>query len=188
MAQEDSARAGNGSDSNATEPQVATLAQYIKDLSVESPSAPTVYQWQDQPTLDVNFNLNVERVSDEVNEVTLKVEVKAQSQSGVHFLVDLTYAGLFAIRNFPEEALAPFLLVEAPRILFPFARQIVAESVQNMGFAPLLLEPIDFASAYMSQVQAAQQQVQGEAGGTGKAAEAGEAEPEAASDKGAGED
>ena len=90
--------------------------------------------------------------------------------------------------SFPEEALAPFLLVEAPRILFPFARQIVAESVQNMGFAPLLLEPIDFASAYMSQLQAAQQQAQGEAGETGKAAEANEAEPEAASDKGAGED
>ncbi len=187
MAQEDSARGGNGSDTNATEPQVATLAQYIKDLSVESPSAPTVFQWQDQPTLDVNFTLNVERVSDEVNEVMLKVEVKAQSQSGVHFLVDLTYAGLFGIRNFPEEALAPFLLVEAPRILFPFARQIVAESVQNMGFAPLLLEPIDFASAYMAQLQAAQQQAPGDTGKAGEAAEAGEADADATADKGAGE-
>ena len=145
-------------------PQAATLAQYIKDLSVESPSAPQVFQWQDQPALDVGFNLNVEKVSDDVNEVMLKVEVKAQSQSGVHFLVDLTFAGLFGLRNFPEEAVAPFLLIEAPRLLFPFARQIICESVQNMGFPPLLLEPIDFGAAYLAQMQAQQQ---GETGAIG---------------------
>ncbi|QNM82906.1 protein-export chaperone SecB [Sphingomonas sabuli] len=158
MAQDDPARAGNGSDTSETAPQAATLGQYIKDLSVESPSAPAVYQWQDQAALDVSFNLNVEKVSDDVHEVMLKVEVKAQSQSGIHFLVDLSYAGLFGIRNFPEEALAPFLLVEAPRLLFPFVRQIICDSVQNMGFPPLLLDPIDFAAAYMQQMQAAQQQ------------------------------
>lgn len=160
MAQDDSTRAANGSNGNGAEPQAATLAQYIKDLSVESPSAPQVYQWQDQPALDVNFNLNVEKVSEDVSEVLLKVEVKAQSQNGVHFLVDLSFAGLFGLRNFPEEAVAPFLLIEAPRLLFPFARQIVCESIQNMGFPPLLLEPIDFGAAYMAQVQAAQQQQQ----------------------------
>src|SRR6187551_1789215 len=130
MAQDDSTRAANGSNGSGTEPQAATLAQYIKDLSVESPSAPQVYQWQDQPAL------------------------------GVNFLVDLSFAGLFGLRNFPEEAVAPFLLIEAPRLLFPFARQIVCESIQNMGFPPLLLEPIDFGAAYMAQVQAAQQQQQ----------------------------
>ena len=164
MAQEDSTHAGNGADSMGEGPQAATLAQYIKDLSVESPSAPQVFQWQDQPALDVGFNLNVEKVSDDVNEVMLKVEVKAQSQSGVHFLVDLTFAGLFGLRNFPEEAVAPFLLIEAPRLLFPFARQIICESVQNMGFPPLLLEPIDFGAAYLAQMQAQQQ---GEAGAIG---------------------
>ena len=177
MAQDDSAPvgngsatpAGNGSDGDSNAPQAATLAQYIKDLSVESPSAPQVFQFPDQPALDVNFNLNVERVSDEVHEVVLKIEVRAQSQSGVHFLVDLSFAGLFGIRNFPDEATAPFLLVEAPRLLFPFARQIVADSIQNMGFPPLLLEPIDFAAAYMAQLEAfqqqQQQQQQGQAGG-----------------------
>jgi preprotein translocase subunit SecB len=155
MAEEDSPRAGNGSDGNGNEAQAATLAQYIKDLSVESPSAPQVFQWQEETSLDVNFNLNVDRVSDDVNEVMLKIEVRAHSQSGVQFLVDLSFAGLFGLRNFPEEAVAPFLLIEAPRLLFPFARQIICESVQNMGFPPLLLEPIDFASAYMAQVQAA---------------------------------
>lgn len=159
MAQEDSTPAGNGSDGNGNELQAATLAQYIKDLSVESPSTPQVFQWQDeQPALDVSFNLNVDKVSDDVHEVMLKIEVKAQSQNGVHFLVDLSFAGLFGIRNFPDEAIPPFLLIEAPRLLFPFARQIVCESVQNMGFPPLLLEPIDFAGAYMAQMQAAQQQ------------------------------
>lgn len=161
MAEQDSngagnGTAGNGAAGNGTDPQAAALAQYVKDLSVESPSAPQVFQWQDQPTLDVNFQLNVERVSDEMHEVQLKTEVKAQSASGVHFLVDLTYAGLFGLRNFPEEALAPFLLVEAPRLLFPFLRQIVADAVQNLGFAPVLLDPIDFAAAYVAQAQQGQ--------------------------------
>lgn len=158
MADQDANPAGNGSGGEANGPQAATLTQYIKDLSVESPSAPTVFQWQDQPALDVNFQLNVEKVSDEVHEVVLKTEVKAQSSNGVHFLVDLSYAGLFGIRNFPEEALPAFLLVEAPRMLFPFVRQIIAEAIQNSGFPPLLLEPIDFAAAYMAQMQAQGQQ------------------------------
>lgn len=173
MAQEDPIRAGNGSDGNAEQPQAATLAQYIKDLSVESPSAPQVFQWQDAPSLDVGFNLNVEKVSDDVNEVMLKVEVKAQSQNGIHFLVDLTFAGLFGLRNFPEEAVAPFLLIEAPRLLFPFARQIICESIQNAGFPPLLLEPIDFGAAYLAQMQAQ------EDGGASAEASAGEGAGEA---------
>ena len=162
MADEQPNPAPNGSGSNGngtgTEPQAATLAQYIKDLSVESPSTPQVFQWQEQPSLDVNFQLNVQRVSDEMHEVILKTEVKAQSSNGVHFLVDLSYGGLYTLRNFPEEAVSAFLLVEAPRLLFPFARQIVAEAIQNSGFPPLLLEPIDFAAAYMAQVQAQQGQ------------------------------
>lgn len=187
MAKQDPNPAGNGSNgSNGSgdEPQVATLAQYIKDLSVESPSAPQVFQWPDQPSLDVNFNLNVERVSEDVNEVMLKVEVRAHSPNGVHFLVDLSFAGLFGLRNFPEEAVGPFLLIEAPRLLFPFARQIIAESIQNMGFPPLLLEPIDFAAAYMAQVQAAQQQAD-----TGAPPEVGTGEAEATEPAGeAGDD
>jgi preprotein translocase subunit SecB len=181
MAQEDSTPAGNGADGNANAPQAATLAQYIKDLSVESPSAPAVYQWQDQPSLDVGFNLNVEKVSDEVNEVMLKIEVKAHSASGIHFLVDLTFAGLFGLRNFPEEAMGPFLLIEAPRLLFPFARQIICESIQNMGFPPLLLEPIDFGAAYLSQMQAQQGELpqDGAPGAEPKADEAGEGSGEA---------
>ncbi|WP_309610607.1 protein-export chaperone SecB [Sphingomonas sp.] len=137
------------------QPQAATIAQYIKDLSVENPNAPAVYQWGVQPQLDVQFNIAVDKVADDVHQVTLKIEVSAKSDNGTHFHVDLSYGGVFAFRNLPEEALPPFLLVEAPRLLFPFARQIVAEAVQGAGFPPLLLDPIDFAAAYMAQVEAA---------------------------------
>lgn len=148
-------------------PMVSTIAQYIKDLSAESPSSPQVFQWQVQPALDVQFGLNANTVADDVHEVILKVEVSAKSDNGTHFIVDLTYAGLFAFRNIPEESLAPFLLVEAPRLLFPFARQIIAGAIQDLGFPPLLLDPIDFGAAYMAQLEA-QQQASGQQGGDGE--------------------
>jgi preprotein translocase subunit SecB len=162
MADQDLINSGNGSGDANTGPQAATLAQYIKDLSIENPNSPQVYQWQEQPRVDVQFNINVERASDDLHEVIIKLEVSARSDSGVQFLVDLSYAGLFGLRNFPEEAMGPFLLVEAPRLLFPFARQIVADATQNTGFPPLLLDGIDFGAAYLAQLQA-QQGVEGDA-------------------------
>jgi preprotein translocase subunit SecB len=159
----------NGAGAQADSPQIATLAQSSKDWSVECPSAPQVFRWQEQPQLNVNFSINVDKVEDGVHEVVLKIEVSARSQSGVHFLVDLSYGGLFGLRNFPEEALGAFLLAEAPRLLFPFARQIVADATQQTGFPPLLLDPIDFGAAYMAQVEAAQAE-QGENGSNGGAA------------------
>jgi preprotein translocase subunit SecB len=160
MADQEPTSSGNGSGEGGNEPQVGILAQYTKDLSVENPSAPQVFQWQVQPNIDVQFNINVQPVGESVHEVSLKIEVTARSDNGVHFVVDLTYAGLFGLRNIPDEALQPFLLIEAPRLLFPFARQIVGEAVSNSGFPPLLLDPIDFTSAYMAQLQAGQQQQQ----------------------------
>jgi len=157
MADQEPNGSGNGADTG-TQPQVSIFAQYVKDLSVENPSAPEVYSWQVQPTLDVQFNLNVQGAGEGVHEVVLKFDISARSDNGVHFVIDLSYAGLFGIRNVPEEALPPFLLIEAPRLLFPFARQVIADAIANSGFPPLLLDPIDFASAYMAQVEAAQQQ------------------------------
>nr|NUR37640.1 protein-export chaperone SecB [Sphingomonas sp.] len=166
MADQEANSGGNGADDDS-QPQVSILAQYVKDLSVENPSAPQVYSWQVQPTLDVQFNLNVQGAGEGVHEVTLKFDISARSDNGVHFVVDLSYAGLFAIRNVPEEALPPFLLIEGPRLLFPFARQVISDAVSNTGFPPLMLDPIDFAAAYMAQVEAAQQQgaLGGEGGG-----------------------
>jgi preprotein translocase subunit SecB len=164
MADQDLPTPGNGSGEANEGPQAATLAQYIKDLSIENPNSPQVYQWQEQPRVDVQFNIDVARISDEVHEVTIKLEVSARSDSGVQFLVELAYAGLFGLRNFPEEAMGPFLLVEAPRLLFPFARQIMADATQNTGFPPLLLDGIDFGAAYIAQLQAQQSQGGGEEG------------------------
>ena len=161
---------GNG-EAQAAGPQAVTIAQYIKDFSAESPSSPQVFQWQTQPALDVQFGIHGNKVAEDVQEVILKVELTAKSESGTHFIIDLSYAGLFAFRNFPEGQMPPFLLVEAPRLLFPFARQIIAETVQNLGFPPVLLDPIDFAAAYVAQAEAAQQaqdQVTGQPGGDGE--------------------
>jgi preprotein translocase subunit SecB len=156
MADQESGAGSNGSGENANDAQISILTQYVKDLSVENPSAPQVFQWEVQPALDVQFNIAVNKAGDDVHEVAIKIDVSARSENGVHFVVDLSYAGLFGIRNVPDEALTPFLLIEAPRLLFPFARQIVADAVANTGFPPLLLDPIDFAAAYMAQVEAAQ--------------------------------
>ena len=169
MADQDLPTPGNGSGDSNEGPQAATLAQYIKDLSIENPNSPQVYQWQEQPRVDVQFNIDVARVSDEVHEVTIKLEVSARSDSGVQFLVELSYAGLFGLRNFPDEAMGPFLLVEAPRLLFPFARQIMADATQNTGFPPLLLDGIDFGAAYIAQLQAQQAHQNGSDGGESEA-------------------
>ena len=165
MADQDPIDPTNGSGPEG-EPQIAVLTQYIKDLSVESPNSPTVFQWQVQPQVDVQFNITVNNVADEVQEVVLKVNVAAQSDKGTHFLIDLSYAGLFGLRNLPEDAVGPFLLIEAPRLLFPFVRQVVAEAVQQTGFPPLLLEPIDFSAVYLQQLNAMQE---GQANGGGGA-------------------
>ena len=152
MADQDLPTPGNGSGDSNEGPQAATLAQYIKDLSIENPNSPQVYQWQEQPRVDVQFNIDVARVSDEVHEVTIKLEVSARSDSGVQFLVELSYAGLFGLRNFPDEAMGPFLLVEAPRLLFPFARQIISDATRNGGFPPLMIDPIDFAQMFQARM------------------------------------
>jgi preprotein translocase subunit SecB len=162
MADQDPINPNNGSGDDSA-PQIAVLTQYVKDLSVEAPNSPAVFQWQVQPQVDVQFNINVNNVADEVHEVILKVNVAAKSDNGAHFLIDLSYAGLLGLRNLPEEAVGPFLLIEAPRLLFPFVRQIVADAVQQTGFPPLLLEPIDFNAVYLQQLNA-MQPGEGEAG------------------------
>ena len=182
MADQDPINPNNGSGPEGG-PQIAVLTQYIKDLSVESPNSPAVFQWQVQPQVDVQFNINVNKVADDVHEVVLKVKVEARSDNGAHFLIDLSYAGLFGLRNLPEDAIGPFLLIEAPRLLFPFVRQVVAEAVQQTGFPPLLLEPIDFNAVYLQQLNAMQadEAGSGEAGnGDGSAGETPEAPAEGA--------
>lgn len=146
-------------------PQVGVISQYVKDLSFENPASPAVFQWQGQPHIDVQFNIGAQKVGDEVHEVAIRIEVTANANEGTAFKVDVLYAGLFAIRNLPDEQLQPFLLAEAPRILFPFARRIIADAVRDGGFPPLLLDPIDFATLYMQrQAQLQAEQTGGQVG------------------------
>jgi preprotein translocase subunit SecB len=141
----------NGED---TLPQVGVLSQYVKDFSFENPNSPAVYQWQGQPQIDVQFNIGATQAGDDVHEVVLKIDVKATAADKVAFQVELAYAGLFVLQNIPEDQIHPFCLAEAPRILFPFARRVLADAVRDGGFAPLMLEPIDFAALYMQQAEA----------------------------------
>ena len=140
----------NGAD---TAPQIALISQYVKDLSFENPNAPAVYQWQDQPQIDVQFNIGADRVGDEVLEIALKIEVKAVAPQGTAFAVELLYAALFGMRNVPEDQVQPFMLAEAPRLIFPFARRVLADAIRDGGFPPLLLDPIDFGALYLQQAQ-----------------------------------
>jgi preprotein translocase subunit SecB len=150
----------NGED---TSPAAGLISQYVKDLSFENPNAPAVYQSQQGPQINVQFDIGAGQVGEDVHEVTLKIEVRAESDGKTAFLVELSYAGLFGLRNIPDEHVQPFLLGEAPRLLFPFARRVVADTIRDGGFPPLLLEPIDFQGLYLQ--QAAQQQgQQGEIG------------------------
>lgn len=141
----------NGAD---MQPQVGIITQYVKDLSFENPNAPRSLQSTSQPQIEVNVNVQAKRQGEDVFEVDLKIDVTAKADGQTGFIVDLLYSGLFGLRNIPDEALEPFLVVEAPRILFPFARRIIADATRDGGFPPLLLEPIDFATLYMAQRQA----------------------------------
>jgi preprotein translocase subunit SecB len=134
-------------------PQVAMIAQYVKDLSFENPNAPMIYQAPEQPKIDVQFNIASNPVGDDVHEVALKIEITATMGDTTGYAVELIYAGLFGIRNVPEEHIPPFLLAEAPRLLFPFARRVVSDAIRDGNFAPLLLEPIDFGALYMAQLE-----------------------------------
>ena len=151
----------NGED---TAPAAGLISQYVKDLSFENPNAPAIYQNQAAPGIDVQFNIGAAQVGEEVHEVVLKIEVRAEIEGTVAFIVDLTYAGLFGLRNVPEEHVQPFLLGEGPRLLFPFARRVLADAVRDGGFPPLLLEPIDFSQLYLQQQEAAGQQATGDFG------------------------
>ncbi len=165
-----------GPTEDSTAPQAGVLAQYIRDLSFENPNAPASLQALStaKPAIDVNVNVGVRKVNDEVFEVDLKITAKAthNNEAGeeqVAFVVELSYGSLFGMRNIPEESVRPFLLIQAPTLMFPFARRIIADASRDGGFPPLLLEPINFEALYRSQL--AQEQQQAEAG-AGEGAEA----------------
>jgi preprotein translocase subunit SecB len=163
---------GGPAPEGADAPQAGVLAQYIKDLSFENPNAPTSLQNLNgkNPAIDVNVNVGVRQMNEEVYEVDLKISAKAMAPAAeeggeptVAFVVELSYGSIFGIRNVPQEALRGFLLVQAPMLMFPFARRIIADASRDGGFPPLLLEPINFDALYRSQLAQEAQNANGEA-------------------------
>ncbi|WP_255554398.1 protein-export chaperone SecB [Sphingomicrobium clamense] len=136
-------------------PQFSVLAQYMKDLSVENPNAPKVFQFKTQPQVQLQYELEVTPQAEDVFEVALKIQAGVKSDEGQHFLIDLTYAGLFGVRGFPQDQVQPLLMIEAPRMIFPFARQTIMNASQDCGAPPLMLEPIDFAAQYIANMRKA---------------------------------
>lgn len=135
-------------------PQLNVLAQYIKDLSFENPNAPaSLGQQQQQPAINIQINVSANNLSENEYEVVLSIEGKAESSGKVMFSFDLAYAGVFRIVNVPKENLHPLVMIECPRLLFPFAREIVATSVRDGGFPPLLLDPVDFVGLYRQNME-----------------------------------
>ena len=133
----------------ATGAQLSVRAQYVKDLSFESPGAPQSLQGPGQnPQLKVGVNVNAGPRGDDAYEVALHIEAHAKSDAGVIYNAELVYGGLFRLRNIPEHLLQPVLFVDCPTILFPFVRRVLADVVRDGGFPPLMLDPIDFARLY----------------------------------------
>ena len=150
--------AGNGSNQpaqeNTAQPMLNVLAQYVKDFSFENPNAPNSLRPRDKsPEININVNVNSAPMADNNFEVELQIEGKATADNDVVFNVELVYAGIFRLQGIPQEAMQPALLIECPRILFPFARQIISDSTRNGGFPPLMIDPIDFARLYQSRLQ-----------------------------------
>ena len=144
--------------------RVQVVAQYVKDLSFESPGAPNSLRGRDKaPGIAINVNVNANPLSDKQFDVNLTLNAKASFDQEVLFNVELVYGGVFAISGFPQEHMLPILFIECPRLLFPFARQIIAEATRNGGFPPLMLDPIDFAQMFQQKLaedQAAASKVQ----------------------------
>ena len=138
------------------QPQLTVLAQYIKDLSFESPSAPQSLQGPGQnPQLKVGVNVNAGARGEDAYEVALQLEVHAKSDHGVIYNVELVYGGLFRLRGVPQNMLQPVLFVDCPTLLFPFLRRVLADVIRDGGFPPLMLDPIDFGRLYAQNLAAA---------------------------------
>jgi preprotein translocase subunit SecB len=141
--------------------QLNVLAQYIKDLSFENPNAPRSLQpAQQQPAINIQINVGAKPMSDTDVEVELKIEGKAESSGSVLFQFELIYAGVFRLQNIPQQDAHPVMMIECPRLLFPFAREIISSAVVNSGFPPLRIDPVDFVGLYrqrLAELQAQQQ-------------------------------
>ena len=141
--------ATNGAQENAM-PALNALAQYCKDFSFENPNAPRSLQQQSEgPQINLQVNVNAKQLAEADFEVELTLEGSAKvGGTETLFAFELTYSGIFRVANVPADQIHPVVMIECPRLLFPFARQIVADAVRNGGFPPLYIDPIDFVALY----------------------------------------
>jgi len=146
--------AGKQPPGDVTQVQVHIAAQYIKDLSFESPNVRNLIGGPgDQPTLRVEVQVNATKVADKRFESAIQFKAEATNKAGIIYDLELVYAGLFEIANMPEQAIEPFLLINCPLLLFPFLRRLVADLTREGGFPPLLLDPIDFGGLFLKRQQ-----------------------------------
>ncbi|QRG08174.1 protein-export chaperone SecB [Xanthobacter dioxanivorans] len=151
----------NGGPNPSAAPSLNVLAQYTKDFSFENPNAPnSLAAPPSQPDVNIQIHVNAKPGGNGEFEVELKIEGGANVNGETLFAFELVYAGVFRILNVPEQSLQPVVLIECPRILFPFARQIIADAVRNGGFPPLMIDPVDFAALYQQRMQAEAQRFQ----------------------------
>jgi len=149
-------QSGNGAGAVETSPRFSVLAQYTKDLSFENPNAPrTLGAQQIAPNLSVQINVNARQLTASDFEVSLMLEGGAGEGCETMFKFELNYAGVVRVENFPPEQVQPVVMIEGPRMLFPFARQIIAEAVRGGSYPPLYLDPIDFHALYLQRLSVA---------------------------------
>ena len=161
----DDSAAGATANPQQAAPSFNLIGQYIRDMSFENPGAPgSVMLGGGSPQFNVGINVGVKKQADDVYAVEITLNAKAEREKNVLFNVELIYGGVFRIKNVPENQLAPLLLVECPRLIFPFARQILASITQQGGFPPLMMEPVDFNAIYLQNLRSLQ--AQQAAGGT----------------------
>jgi preprotein translocase subunit SecB len=135
------------SDDNKLSPAIRILGQYVKDLSFENPNAPGSLTTTN-PEIGVTVNVGARPIADQDFEVEIKLEVKANKEAKAIFMAELSYCGVFRLEGVPENMLQPVLLIEGPRLLFPFARQVLADVTRDGGFPPVMLDPIDFTMLF----------------------------------------
>jgi preprotein translocase subunit SecB len=140
-------------------PAINVLVQYLKDFSFENPNAPrSLGPRESAPDIRIQVNVNAKQLSPMEFEVSVTLDASAGGGDDVLFKLELDYAGVFRLVNIPNEQVHPIVMIECPRLLFPFLRQIVADATRDGGFPPLYIDPIDFMALYQQRAaQAAQQ-------------------------------
>lgn len=145
--------AGQNPAGAGSQPNLSVLTQYVKDFSFENPGAPqSLRPRQTPPNINISIGVQSQPVANNEIEVELRIDARAVEGQAVLFAIELVYAGIFRLTNIPGEQVRAVALIECPRLLFPFARQVVAEASRNGGFPPLLIDPVDFVQMFRQQV------------------------------------